>query len=192
MARSYPGNTAGPPPPWASALGTVVIVLGVFFAAYQANEWMKYFVLSKAMPDGAMPAAVCPAEELAEEHISREECEYLVAHVEGLVLSMPPWFSGLQRGLAVSATALAFLSLFVGGALVNYRPWAAPAALYVFGGMLTLDGLQFAAVVNTGPVLRSIYLWAIVLWFLLHLMIFIAIVTGLRTEKKSPRFQGRD
>ena len=56
-------------PHWASILGVVAIMLGVFLTAVHGNEAMKQAVVTSNMPaDGVMPAADCPEEELEEEN----------------------------------------------------------------------------------------------------------------------------
>ena len=60
-------------PHWASILGVVAIVLGVFLTAMHGTEWMKQAVIETHMPEsGVMPAADCPEEELEEEGITVE------------------------------------------------------------------------------------------------------------------------
>jgi hypothetical protein len=164
---------------WASALGVVVIVLGIFLTAFHSNEAMKQAVLVNYMPEsGQLPAAFCPEEELEEEGLSLGECEYMATHVEGLALSTPEWFPAVQIWLAGIGALLAFISVIVGGALVNYKSAANIPAVVVFGGLLLIDAAQFAAVVNTGPILRDIYLWNIMLWILIHLMMLCGIIAG--------------
>ncbi|MEQ8230230.1 MAG: hypothetical protein RLW61_10925 [Gammaproteobacteria bacterium] len=170
-------------PGWASALGAIAVVLGVFLTALHANEVMKQYVVTAAMPaDGVMPPADCPAEELEEEGLSRAECEYMVAHVAGIALSSPAWFPRAQIVLALTGMTLGFVSIIIGGALVNYSPSASLAAVLVFGGLAGVDALQFAAVVNTGPILRDVYLWQVLLWFLIHLMMTAAAIAGRDSE----------
>ncbi|MCX4186614.1 hypothetical protein [Methylophaga sp. OBS4] len=170
-------------PSWASILGVVAIMLGVFLTAVHGNEVMKQFVVTSNMPaSGEMPVAECPPEELEEEGISLAECEYLVNHVKGIALAAPDWFPSAQLTLAAVGAVLAFISIIIGGALVNYTPWASKAAVTVFAGLAAIDMLQFAAVVNTGPTLREVYLGGILLWFVLHLMLLVGAVAGRHTE----------
>lgn len=158
------------PPGWAAALGAVAVVLGLFLSAYHATEWMKQKVLLDAAPAGDMPAAVCPPEELEEEGLSRAECEYMVDHVRGIILSMPPWFPSTQMWLSGVGALLAFLSVIAGGMLVNFKPSAPVLAGGIFTGLAAVDALQFTAVVNAGPIIRDIYLWSVLLWFMIHLL----------------------
>jgi len=185
LARGRPAaaTPAAPgPPAWASALGVVAVVLGVFLCAFHGNEAMKQMVLDRNMPaSGAMPAADCPEDELEEEGLSLAECEYMVEHVKGLVLSMPEWFSGYYTWAAVAGTVLAFLSILVGGALVNYTPAAAIAGLLVFPGLAAVDAAQFTMVVNAGPIIRDQYLWNILLWFIIHVLMTLGVVAGRRS-----------
>ena len=84
--------------------------------------------------------------------------------------------------LALFGTILAFMSVIIGGALVNYTSWSSTAAIAVFTGLALVDLLQFAAVVNTGPVLRDVYLWSILLWLILHSMLLVGAIAGRHTE----------
>lgn len=170
-------------PSWASILGVVAIMLGVFLTAVHSNEAMKQMVIVEHMPaSGIMPEADCPEDELEEEGISVAECEYLIDHVKGIAMSAPDWFPSAQATLSLVGAALAFVSIIIGGALVNYTPWASKAAVAVFTGLTAIDLLQFAAVVNTGPTLREVYLGGILLWFVLHLMLLVGAVAGRHTE----------
>lgn len=186
MATTSSGNLPPPihhTPAWASALGVVAIVLGVFLTGFHGNEWMKQRVMASAMPAEGKPAADCPAEELEEENLSLAECEYMVDHVWGLGLSAPEWFAGAMMWLAFAGTVFAVLSIIVGGAMVSYRPAATPAAIVVFGALLLIDAGQFAAVVNAGPIIRAMYLWSVLLWFMLHLLMTVAAVAGRHAAK---------
>ncbi|KKK57127.1 hypothetical protein LCGC14_3057620 [marine sediment metagenome] len=87
--------------------------------------------------------------------------------------------------LAGIGALLAFISVIIGGALVNYTPWASKAAVVVFSGLAAIDLLQFAAVVNTGPTLREVYLSGILLWFVLHLMLVVGVLTGRHSEAEA-------
>ena len=169
-------------PAWASWLGAIAIVLGVFLTAVQGNEWMTQYVMSNYMPDGGKPAAVCPEEELEEEGLALEECEYLLTQVYGLDASTPDWFPRTYLILAGVGTVLAFASVMTGGALVNYRPWAPVAAIAVFGMLAAVDMSQFIAVVNTGPTIRQLYLTNVLLWFLLHLLVLASVVAGIHGQ----------
>ncbi|KGM06826.1 hypothetical protein LP43_1318 [Methylophaga thiooxydans] len=170
-------------PAWASILGVIAIMLGVFLTAVHANEAMKQAVIVEHMPaSGVMPEADCPPEELEEEGISVAECEYLIEHVKGMALSAPDWFPSAQMTLAGIGALLAFISIIIGGALVNYTPSASVAAVAVFSGLAIIDLLQFAAVVNTGPTLREVYLGGILLWFVLHLMLLVGAIAGRHTQ----------
>lgn len=186
MATTFSNNTARTGtqgPAWASALGVVAIVLGVFLTAFHGTEAMKQGVLVSAMPaSGEMPAADCPEEELEEEGISLAECKYMVENVKGIFLSMPDWFPGAFMWLSVAGAILAFLSILVGGALVNYHPAASMAALWVFGGLVAVDALQFATVVNAGPIIRDMYLWNILLWLIIHILLGIGAFAGRHAE----------
>ncbi|WP_300497440.1 hypothetical protein [uncultured Methylophaga sp.] len=170
-------------PNWASILGVVAIMLGVFLTAMHGTELMKQSVMTSNMPvSGVMPEADCPLGELDEEGVTLEQCEFLVDYVQGIAQSTPDWFPDTMMKLALVGTLLAFASVIIGGALVNYTPWSTTAAIAVFIGLAAVDLLQFAAVVMTGPLLRDMYLWSILLWFLLHLMLLVGAIAGRHTE----------
>ncbi len=180
-----PRSATASVPGWASILGVVVVVLGVFLTAAHATEWLKQSVLSANVPpSGIMPDADCPPAELEEEGISEAECEYLVDHVRGLMLASPDWFPAAMGTLAIMGTILAFVSVIVGGALVNHTPWASVAAIGVLGGLVLIDILQFGTVALAGPILRDAYLGNFFLWFLLHLMLVTGVFAGRQYDQK--------
>lgn len=109
------------------------------------------------------PAADCPPEELEEKGLSLAECEHMVANVKGIALSAPDWFPGFQIVLSGIGTVIAFLSIIVGAALVNYRGWAPTVAILTFAALIAIDVIGFMAAVNAGPILRQIYLGDILL-----------------------------
>jgi len=179
--RMTTSSPASPAAAWHGVLGIVAIVLGVFLCAFHANEWLKQTVLTGAMPEGAefsAAAVECPPAELEEEGLSAAECVYMVEHVRGLFLSMPDWFPSAMQWLAGIGALLAFLSVILGGALVNNHPAAETAAVPLFAALALVDLLQFMAVVNAGPIIRDIYLWGVLLWFLLHLMMTKGAIAG--------------
>ncbi len=170
-------------PHWASILGVVAIVLGVFLTAMHGTEWMKHSVISTHMPEsGVMPAADCPEEELEEEGITIAQCEFLVDYVAGFVESAPEGFSDSMKTLAFIGTIVAFVSVIIGGALVNYTTWSANASIAVFAGLALIDVLQFSVVVGAGPLIRDIYLWSVLLWLILHAMLLVGAIAGRQFE----------
>jgi hypothetical protein len=165
---AYPGS-----------LGIVAIVLGVFSTAMYGNELMKQAIITQPVAGGeAIAPADCPADELEEEGLSLAECEQLVAHVRTITVSRPEWFRGFQMGLAALGVLVASGSILVGAALLNGRRWVATAAVLNFGALAAIDVIGFIAVVNTGPLLRDLYLPQLLLWFLIHLMMTVAAVAG--------------
>lgn len=170
-------------PNWASILGVVAIMLGVFLTAMHGTEAMKQSVMMLNMPvSGELPAADCPLGELDEEGITLAQCEFLVDYVQGVASATPDWFPSAMMTLALIGALLAFASVLIGGALVNYTSWASTAALIVFAALAVVDLFQFALVVNTGPILRGLYLWNILLWFILHLMLLVGAMAGRRSQ----------
>lgn len=191
MATSFSNPTPHSPsqgPTWASCLGAVAIVLGVLLTAVHGNEWMKQGVIVQATPaSGVVPAAECPEDELEEEGLSLAECEQMVANVQNFILSAPDWFFSFQMKLAFAGTLIAFGSIIIGAALVHYRSWAPTTAVLVFAALAVIDVIGFIAVVNTGPILRSMYLWDILLWFFIHLMMTVGAIVGRQSQIQSSR-----
>ncbi|MGH8610074.1 MAG: hypothetical protein ACREX9_22495 [Gammaproteobacteria bacterium] len=170
-------------PAWASWLGIIAVVLGIFLTAAHGNELMKQAVITQSTPAGdQFPAADCPEDELEEEGLSLAECEHMVAKIQGVILSTPGWFPGFQMALASAGITMAFLSIVVGAALVDYRSYAPVAAVLVFGALTAIDVVGFMAVVNTGPILREMFLWNILLWFFIHLMMTVGAAAGRHNE----------
>ncbi len=173
-------NSSGPA--WASWLGVVAVIFGVLQTAAHSNEWMTQKVIAPgtAAVQGIPPK--CPEDELVEEGVSRAECELMVAKVRIMIASRPDWFRGFQMVLASLGALVAFGSIFIGAALVQYRSWAAHAAVITFAGLLAIDAVGFAAAINTGPLLRATYLWDTLLWFFIHLVMTAGAVAGCRSE----------
>ncbi|MGH8594804.1 MAG: hypothetical protein ACREV3_13430 [Gammaproteobacteria bacterium] len=176
-------NSRSAGPAWASCLGIIAVVLGIVLTAVHGNELMKQAVITQSTPAGdQFPAADCPEDELEEEGLSLAECEHMVAKIQGIILSTPGWFPGFQMALAAVGIIMASLSIVVGAALVDYRSWAPAAALLTFGALTAIDVIGFVAVVTTGPILREMYLWNILLWFFIHLMMTVGAVAGRHNE----------
>lgn len=167
-------------PAWASWLGVVIVTLGVLLTAVQGNEWLTHKVVGPPQPAAERPEADCPEDELEEEGLSLAECEQMVANVRSLQVSRPDWFRGFAMASAATGAAVAFGSIFVGAGLVNYRRWAPPAALAVLGALALIDVAQFAAVTQSGPIVRQMYLWDTLLWLLLHLVLIVGVAAGSR------------
>lgn len=164
---------------WASWLGVAAVVLGVLLTASHGTEWMRQAVITQATPaSGQLPAAECPEDELIEEGLSLEECEQLVSHVRGFLVSAPEWFPGVMGVLAAAGTLLAALSVIVGAALLSRRAWSAHGAIAVFGALAAVDLGMFIAAVNAGPLLRGAYLWPALTGFAIHLLMLAAAFAG--------------
>lgn len=179
MSTTVP-NASGPA--WASWLGVVAVIFGILQTAAHGNEWMTQKVIAPgtAAVQGIPPR--CPEDELVEEGISIAECELMTAKVRIMIASRPDWFRGFQMGLSLIGTVVAFGSIFIGAALVQYRSWAPRAAVITFAGLLAIDAVGFAAAINTGPLLRATYLWNTLLWFFIHLVMTAGAVAGRRSE----------
>ena len=171
-------NTAEAPD-WASRLGVIAILLGILLAASQANEWLKLSIVgSPPYSVATMPEPDCEEDELEEEGLSLTECHQLAYAVHDISISAPLWFKAFHMTVSAVGMVVALLSVLVGIALVDYRPWAGAAAVSVFGGLAVLDAVAFTGVVNTGPMIRQMYLWSILLWFFIHLAMAIGAIVG--------------
>lgn len=152
-----------------ACLGIMAIVFGIFLAAMHGNEILTHFVYA---PDTAaihdLPVD-CDDDELEEEGISLEECNLMGVAVKHVILSSPDWFREFYIGLSVVGVVLAALSICVGILLVDYRRWVVTPAVLTFGSLLLVDLIAFLALINTGPLLRAMYLWDVLLWALIHL-----------------------
>lgn len=175
-------------PDWASRLGVVAILLGILLAAWHANEWMKLAIVgTPPYTIATMPEPDCDDDELEEEGLTFEECTQLAFAVHDISISSPGWFKAFHMTVSAAGAVLALLSVFVGIALVDYRSWAAAAAVPVFGGLAVLDAVSFTAVVNTGPLLRQMYLWNILLWLFIHLALAVAAIVGREDDRGALR-----
>ena len=176
MLRTEPG------PAWAAALGSVAVLFGVLLVAAQGNEALAQRIIA---PDSVAARNVpvdCRKDEAEQEGVSVAECELMVANVKMMIVSRPPWFRAVQFGLAMAGTAAGLASIFVGMALVDYRPWAPRAAVAMFSILLALDGAGFGAAFFTGPLLRALYLWNLFLWTSIHLCLVMGAAAGRRAE----------
>jgi hypothetical protein len=174
IGRSLPG------PAWAASLGVIAVLFGALLTAAQGQEFLVQATLA---PDSAAARNVpveCRADEAAEEEVSVAECELMIANVKIMLASRPSWFRPFQMRLALTGAVVALLSVIVGIALVDYRAWAPRAAVVVFSTLLLLDAVGFTAALYTGPLLRALYLWNIVLWFTIHLCLAASALAGRR------------
>jgi hypothetical protein len=179
-------NSRSQGPGWASALGAVAITFGVLLAAAHGNEWMKQIVIIQSTPGGnRVPAAECPEDELVEEGLSLAECEQLVNNVRNLIVSAPPWFPRFQATLAAVGAVVAIFSIMIGAALISDRSWAPAAAILTFGALAAIDVIGFIGVLSTGPILRDLYLWNVLLWFYIHLMMTVAATGGRDSQRQA-------
>jgi hypothetical protein len=85
--------------------------------------------------------------------------------------------------VSVVGMVLALLSVVIGVALVDYRPWAGAAAVSVFGALAVVDVVAFTGIVNTGPMIRQMYLWNILLWFFIHLAMATGAIVGRQDDQ---------
>ena len=175
----------------ASALGVIAILLGILLAAWHANEWMKFVIVgSPPYTVATMPEPDCEEDELVEEGLSLTECHQLAYAVHDISISSPGWFKSFHIAVSAAGTLLSLLSVVVGIALVDYRRWATTAAVSIFGALAVLDVVSFTAVVNTGPLIRQMYLWSILIWFSIHLAMAIGAVVQRQSLRVTPEPAG--
>lgn len=176
-----------PAPDWASRLGIIAVLLGILLAAWHANEWMKLAVVgAPPFTIETMPEPDCEEDELEEEGLSLAECRQLALAVHDISISSPDWFKSFHMTVSGVGTLLALSSVVVGIALVDYRPWAASAAVGIFSALAVLDVVSFTGVVNSGPLIRQMYLWSILLWFFIHLAMAVGGIVGRQNEQAGP------
>lgn len=177
------GVTRSSRPFWATCLGVLAVLFGAILAAAQTNEWMVQKVIA---PDSAAAQNIpadCREDEAEEEGVSVEECELMVANVRIMIASRPEWFRSAQTTLAAVGALVALWSILAGVALVDYRAWAPSIAILTFAALLAIDGTQFVAALYTGPLLRALYLWNIVVWTTIHLCLLAGALAGRRFEQ---------
>jgi hypothetical protein len=178
-------------PGWASGLGVIAILFGILLAAWHANEWLKFAVVgSPPYTVATMPEPDCDEDELEEEGLSLAECQQLAYAVHDISISSPDWFKAFHMAVSAAGSLLALLSVVVGIALVDYRRWAAAAAGRVFGALAVLDVVSFTGVVNTGPMIRQMYLWSILLWFFIHLAMTVGATVRRQEQEATARSPG--
>jgi hypothetical protein len=182
MARAL----ADPGPPlWAATLGVVAIVFGTLMAAAQGNELMVQTVIAPGTAAARNIPADCRQDEAEQEGVSLAECELMVANVRIMIASRPGWYRRAAQGLALLGTLAAFGSIVVGLALTGQRRWATAAAVPAFAALLVLDVAGFTAAFYTGPLLRALYLWNILLWLFIHMCLAAGAIAVRRAEKEA-------
>ena len=172
-------------PFWASWIGIIIVVMGVYLTASYGNQLMKYWVLDGVPSvEKAEYQYKCPEDELEEEGITLEMCKQKTANVDTILLSVPEWFRGFQIVLMTIGTLLAFGSIFTGVSLIEYRSTAPLATIFVLSSLFLIDIVEFVAVIITGPLTRQLYLGDILLWCLIHLVLLSAVFAGKNIEMK--------
>jgi len=165
------------------------VLFGSLFAAAQGNELLQQAVITPGSAAARNLPIECREDEAEEEGVSVAECELMVANVRIMIASRPEWFRGVQMAIALTGAAMAFGSILIGVALIDGRRWAARAAAAIFAALLLLDAAGFAAAVYTGPLLRALYLWNILLWFSIHLCLLAGALAGREVSRSQPEAQ---
>lgn len=166
---------------WTASLGIIAVVFGTLMAAVQGNELMAQLVIA---PDSVAARNVpvdCRPDEAAQEGVSPAECELMVANVRIMIASRPPWFRRAQGALALAGTLAAIASLLVGLGLTGGRGWALKLAVPMFLVLVLVDVTGFTLAFYTGPLLRAVYLWNILLWLFIHMTLAAGALAGVRT-----------
>ena len=166
-------------------LGVVVLVFALLLLANQANELLKQIVIAPGSAAEMGMAADCRADELEEEGLSLQECQLMVAAVQSILASSPPWFRPFQIGLSLLVCGAAIASMVAGFGLVNDSPRCIKLAVTSFFLLVLLDVAAFTAALNTGPLLRAQYLWPLLLWFFIHLCLAMAAFNVMQQERRS-------
>ncbi|HEX7038422.1 MAG TPA: cytochrome b/b6 domain-containing protein [Pseudomonadales bacterium] len=167
---------------WRSWLGVLAVLFGLLAAAQHATELTRHAVMIAATPSGPLPAAECPADELAEEGLSVAECQQMVDNVGNYTLSAPDWFAMSGIVLGAAGTLVALWTVIAGAALLDHRGWSTRAAAVGFAGLALIDAAGFVAAQSAGPILRDLYLWDHLLWFALHLALLTATLAGRESD----------
>ena len=176
------GVVGGAPRPvtWTASLGVIAIVFGTLMAAAQGNEILAQAVTGPDTVAARNVPADCRADEAEQEGVSLAECELMVANVRMMIVSRPPWFRGVQLALSIAGVIIACASIVVGLALTGGRPWAVAAAVPAFVALMLVDTAGFTAAFYTGPLLRALYLWNILLWLFIHMCMVAGALAGRR------------
>ncbi len=159
-------------------LGAVAVLFALLLLASQANEFLKQVVISPGSSAELGSAANCRADELEEEGLSLQECQLMVTNVQITLASSPSWFRSFQIAWSATGIAAAILCLLVSFGFINGNRPNHKLAIASFALLLLLDVVGFFAAVNTGPLLRALTLWPLLLWFFIHLCLLIAVVNG--------------
>jgi hypothetical protein len=101
-----------------------------------------------------------------------------VTNVQITLASSPSWFRSFQIAWSATGIAAAILCLLVSFGFINGNRPNHKLAIASFALLLLLDVVGFFAAVNTGPLLRALTLWPLLLWFFIHLCLLIAVVNG--------------
>jgi hypothetical protein len=168
---------------WSVSLGVIAIVFGTLMAATQGNELLAQLTIAPDSIAARNVPADCRPDEAAQEGVSTAECELMVANVRIMIASRPSWFRGVYSGLNLAGSLAAFGSIIVGLALTGGRSWGTKAAMVAFAVLMALDLAQFTAAFYTGPLLRALYLWNIVLWLFIHLSLEAGAIAGRRATR---------
>ena len=158
-------------------IGVTSVLFGILLVANNSNEILRQAVILPGSVAESAVAADCRPDELVEEDLSLKECELMVSNIQIMLASSPSWFRPVTICLYILGLVSALFSLVFGMRFVN-SPESAQRPLYVsFVLLVGIDLLIFATTSATGPLLRSIYLWPTVLWFFIHLVLLVAVVS---------------
>ena len=158
-------------------IGVTSALFGVLLVANYASEILRHAVIQPSSVTESAIAADCRSDELVEENLSLKECELMVSNIQIMLASSPPWFRPITICLHILGLVAALLSLVFGARFVTSSESAQRPLRLSFVFLVSIDLLIFATASTTGPLLRSIYLWPTLLWFFIHLVLLVAVVS---------------
>jgi len=170
MSQTQTGNIGN------VGLGVVAALFALLLFASNGNELLKQTVIAPGSSAEMGAEANCRADELEEEGLSLQECQLMVSSIQITLASSPDWFRPFQMASSTVGMLAAIFSFIVSFGLINGSQSNRNIIRISFSLLLLLDVSGFIAAVNTGPLLRAIYLWPLLLWFFIHLCLLVAVV----------------
>lgn len=166
-------------PLWANWLGIMALIFGILLLGMQGTELLKHSVM---LPDSAAARDApprCPEYDLEKDGLSIEYCHAMAGYIKSMIVTTPSWYRDYQVSASIVSVLVALVSIFAAIALIDNRRWAVQLALITFSILVLIDVVSIIATYNSGPLLRSIYLWDHLLWFFIHMILASASITGM-------------
>lgn len=171
-------------PHWANWLGIMAIVFGILLFAMHGTEILRLLVHEPGSAAVQNIPPRCPEYDLEKDGLSVEYCEALVDHIRSQIIATPDWFRSFKTWISIIAAIVSLVSVYAGIALIDNRSGAARFSVLVFSALVLIDGVEFLAVYNAGPLLRAVYLWHVGTWLLIHLMMTAAVIAGIHNDAR--------